>query len=64
MEKVSVEPDSCAETLIPVFYNVLQKGKEDRILELAIDSIGLTVASKVFASYEIGCCQFLNLHIL
>ena len=60
MEEVLVDPDVSAEALIPMFYNVLQKRKEDRILELTIDSIWSTVVKELFASQIIWPRQFLR----
>ena len=60
VEEVLVDPDVSAEALIPMFYNVLQKRKEDRILELTINSIWSTVVKELFASQIIWPRQFLR----
>ena len=60
VEEILVRPDVCAEALIPVFYNVLQKRKEDRILELTIDSIWRTVVVELNASQIIWPRQVLR----
>ena len=55
-----MNPEVCAEALMPVFYNVLQKGEKDRILKLSIDSIWCTVVSELAASQIVWLCQFLH----